>query len=633
MRLKYVFIKEYKNLKEFEITFDGSSFIDVFVGKNGSGKSNFFEALIKIFHHLHKDAEILFDYIIKYEMNGQEIEIKWESNQRYVGGRPQVTLGQAPFPNNIIVYYSGHNKQISHLLEQYESSFGKRIKHSTIDDSRFFIGIGPEYKEILLSILLLQNESNKAREFLMNQLGIYRLGMQKPGQSDLTEPILKLVLKRPKYAKTDSFNIEHNDESDRYWKADGLVKDFINRLSSCSVDSFGNMPVDQGYMHSSEQYIFYCAIEKIQNEFSSYTLKQLFNQFDNLKTLGMLESMSIPLELNNGLSGNILDFSDGQFQSIYIYTIMEIFKDLECVTLLDEPDAFLHPEWQFKFLEQVYEITNTTSKNNHVLMSSHSAITLVNYDNRKIRMFVFEGNQVKNRNVLKDYAISQLSSNMIQYSENEQILSILRNINIKQLPVLFTEGSTDPDIVKVAWEKLYEESIPFIPIYAFNCVYLRQLFQDDRIHNELNQRPAFAMFDFDEAYNEWNALKSKTGTWNFIEDDPYKGLCIQNPTKNLFAFLLPVPEIESIEKQVISDKLSKTHYAHESRMGIEHLFYTAPNIDSYFEIQTKPGGAQIVHFKGDKTQFAKEVVKDIDSSYFEVFRPMLDFIKSKCAGN
>ncbi len=634
MRLKYVFIKEYKNLKDFKITFDGSSFIDVFVGKNGSGKSNFFEALIKIFHHLHKDAEILFDYVIKYEMNGQEIEIKWENNQRYVGGRAQVTLGQTPFPNNIIVYYSGHNKQISHLLEQYESSFGKRIKNSTIDDSRFFIGIGPEYKEILLSVLLLQNESNKAREFLMNQLGIYRLGMQKPGQSDLTEPILKLVLKRPKYAKTDSFNIEHNDESDQYWKADGLVKDFLAKLSLCKTSTPSGVTVTEGYLSSDDKYILYFEIEKIRNEFSSYTLKQLFNQFDNLKTLGMLESMSIPLELHNGLSGNILDFSDGQFQSIYIYTIMEIFKNLECVTLLDEPDAFLHPEWQFKFLEQVYEITNTTSKNNHVLMSSHSAITLVNYDNRKIRMFIFESNQVKNRNVPKDYAISQLSSNMIQYSENEQILSILRNINIEQLPVLFTEGSTDPDIVKVAWQKLYaEEPMPFIPIYAFNCVYLKQLFQDERIHNELNQRPAFAMFDFDEAYNEWNVLKSKTDTWNFIVNDPYKGLCVQNPTKNLFAFLLPIPEIEAIEKQVISDKPSKTHYAHESRMGIEHLFYTAPNIDSYFEIQPKPGGAQIVHFKGDKTQFAKIAIKDIEASYFEVFRPMFELIKSKCEGN
>ena len=348
----------------------------------------------------------------------------------------------------------------------------------------------------------------------------------------------------------------------------------------------------------------------------------------------MYDNIHLALKLKNQVDANLSYFSDGQFQSIYIYTIMEIFKDLDCVTLLDEPDAFLHPEWQFKFLEQVYEITNATAKKNHVLMSSHSAITLVNYDNRKIRMFVFESNQVKNRNVPKDYAISQLSSNMIQYSENEQILSILRNINIEQLPVLFTEGSTDPDIVKVAWQKLYvEDPMPFIPIYAFNCVYLKQLFQDERIHNELNQRPAFAMFDFDEAYNEWNALKSKTDTWNFIENDPYKGLCVQNPAKNLFAFLLPVPEIEAIEKQVISDKPSKIHFAHESRMGIEHLFYTAPNIDSYFEIQQKPGGAQIVHFKGDKTEFAKNVVPTIDIEYFEVFRSMFDFIKSKCERN
>ncbi len=629
MRLKYVFIKEYKNLKEFKITFDGSSFIDVFVGKNGSGKSNFFEALIKIFHHLHKDAEISFDYVIKYEMNGHEIEIRWENNQRYVGGRAQATLGQTPFPNNIIVYYSGHNKQIAHLLNQYESSFGKRIKNSTVDDSRFFIGIGPEYKEILLSVLLLQNESNKAREFLVNQLGIHRLGMQKPGQSDLTEPILKLVLKRPKYAKTDSFNIEHNDESDQYWKADGLVKDFLTKLSLCKTSTPGGVTVTEGYLSSDDKYILYFEIEKIQNEFSGYSLKQLFNQFDNLKTLGMLESMSIPLELNNGLSGNIFDFSDGQFQSIYIYTIMEIFKDLECVTLLDEPDAFLHPEWQFKFLEQVYEITNTTSKNNHVLMSSHSAITLVNYNNRKIRMFVFDNDKIKNMNVNKDYAIKQLSSNLIIYKENEQILNILRNINVERLPILFTEGSTDPDIIKLAWNNLYHEPIPFIPIYAFNCDYLRRLILDERIENESNGKPIFGIFDFDLAYNQWKSIKDK-GSWIDVETDPYKGLCTKNSAKEQYAFILPVPNIQEIENQVIIDKDEKTHYEHDSVMCIEHLFYKAPNTDTYFEVIRKPGGAQIVQFKGDKTQFAKDVVPTIDVAYFEVFRPMFDFIKSKC---
>ncbi len=47
MRLKHIYISKYKNLKDFSLDFDGDSFIDVFVGKNGTGKSNLFEAIIE----------------------------------------------------------------------------------------------------------------------------------------------------------------------------------------------------------------------------------------------------------------------------------------------------------------------------------------------------------------------------------------------------------------------------------------------------------------------------------------------------------------------------------------------------------------------------------------------------------
>jgi AAA15 family ATPase/GTPase len=59
MRLKSLTIDQYKNLKDFSLSFDGNSFIDVFVGKNGIGKSNLFEALIEIFRHLCKYKESL----------------------------------------------------------------------------------------------------------------------------------------------------------------------------------------------------------------------------------------------------------------------------------------------------------------------------------------------------------------------------------------------------------------------------------------------------------------------------------------------------------------------------------------------------------------------------------------------
>lgn len=53
MRLKLLYIDKYKNLQNFHINFDGNSFIDVFVGKNETAKSNyFFYSLIEIFRNI-----------------------------------------------------------------------------------------------------------------------------------------------------------------------------------------------------------------------------------------------------------------------------------------------------------------------------------------------------------------------------------------------------------------------------------------------------------------------------------------------------------------------------------------------------------------------------------------------------
>ncbi|GKT06870.1 hypothetical protein [Desulforhabdus sp. TSK] len=43
-------------------------------------------------------------------------------------------------------------------------------------------------------------------------------------------------------------------------------------------------------------------------------------------------------------------------------------------------------------------------------------------------------------------------------------------------------------------------------------------------------------------------------------------------------------------------------------------------------------GSSTIAFKfdGEKTTFAKEVVPTLDAACFEVFRPMFEFIKSKC---
>ncbi|MCX6179025.1 MAG: AAA family ATPase, partial [Chlorobiales bacterium] len=343
-------------------------------------------------------------------------------------------------------------------------------------------------------------------------------------------------------------------------------------------------------------------------------------------TLEMLAEISIPLTLENGMAANVSHFSDGQFQSVYIYSIIEIFKDRNCITLLDEPDSFLHPEWQYDFLKQVIEITDIAAQNNHVLMSSHSAVTLIPHEKKKIKFFDIKDNHVNCYELEKRIAIKKLSTELIRLSEQENLLSIINTIQIENKPVLFTEGHTDPIILKQAWNNLYESDIPFIPFYAFSSTYINQLLTDRRIHSEMGGLPVFGLFDFDKAYDQWNGLNGSV-----IQEDPFLGMVKKWATGESYAIMLPISSHPDIQKQVIKNPVTKETFGGESCCEIEHLFYGQTATASYYVTESCVGGSKIV-FKSDglKTSFAKEVVPTLGAGCFEVFRPMFEFIRSKC---
>ena len=620
MRLKKITIGEYKNLKNFTLNFDGTSFIDVFVGKNGSGKSNLFEALIEIFRHLHEnDHSVKFDYILEYSIENSDVYIQWKwVEEVFVDrhGQEVTKITKDKLPDNILIYYSGHNTKVSELVEEYEDKFKRGLRIANPGDTREFIGIGNEYKSLLLSVLLIQPEQNKARQFIVEKLGIRDVSSE-----------LKITLQRPEFAKgKKTYDIDQFVEETRFWGAQGITKVFLDKLITVRKGrNVGRKVRDEGFLPTEDKYILYYDIADFQRIFADETTQSIFRNFDNLKTIEMLEDISVGITLNDGTEINVQQFSDGQFQSIYIYSIIELFKDRNCVTLLDEPDSFLHPEWQYDFLKQIFEITDVPAVNNHVLMTSHSAMTLIPHNQRKINLFNFIDGNLRCCSVNKSYAINQLSSSLLKFSENEQILSIINRINAEDKPILFTEGSTDPAILNHAWNQLYQESIPFNIIYAFNCTFLRQIIQDNRIINELNGNTMFGLFDFDQAYNEWNSINSDRD----IETDPYNGLAKKVKDKNSFALLLPVPRIADIEKQVFKPGSTET-FKGQSELEIEHLFYGDIRTHEFFENEPVRGGGTVLKFKDSrKTEFSKEIIPLLDRVHFEVFRPMFDLIKSR----
>ncbi len=625
MRLKSVYISQYKNPKEFTLNFDGNSFIDVFVGKNGTGKSNLFEALIEIFRHLYEydknKEELDFNYSISFVVDGIETKIAWTSGELKINGQKRKTISKTIsktiLPDNVLIYYSGHNDTVANLVKKYEDKFRARIKNANFDESRRFIGIGSEYKELLLSVLLMQPQDNKAQQYICKKLTIQQIGLE-----------VKLILKRPAYAeKNSSFDIENNDESYRYWKAEGITKTFLDRLSQCISTASGNPVRDEGYFEKDDQYILYFDIAQIQQEFSDFSSQELFRQFDNLKTLNMLKEISIPLKLEDGEDATISYFSDGQFQSVYIYSIIEIFKDRNCITLLDEPDSFLHPEWQFEFLNQISDIPDTNAQNNHVLMSSHSAATLCCIEEPTITLFQIENSKVQSSKEPKKKIINSLSNSYIQYSEDESKLLIENVIRNSAKPILFVEGISDVIILNTAFKKLFpDEDISILIQDAFGCGFIKILLSRDDIFTEYPDKQFFALFDFDGAYEDWREL---TGT--LIVNDIDKGFCKKLSNKNAHIFLLPIPENE-LKIQVCDDSHPIEKIKSKPHFCIEHIFWEPLQKSGYY-IKKELHGCEQICFKEDKkkkVKFAKEVIPNLDAACFEVFRPMFDFIRSHC---
>jgi len=569
--------------------------------------------LIEIFRHLYEYDKVksgrCFDYNLRFEIDGEDTEIAWESGQFTINGKDRKTIGETPLPDNVLIYYSGHNDTVAGLVGKYEDAFRKRIKKAGYGESRRFIGIGQDYKELLLSVLLMQENDNRARQFILQKLGIKTVA-----------PVVMLVLQRPAFANK-KLDIDHFNPTTHFWGTEGITRQFLDKLVTCIKGEF-----DHGKLYNSEddRYRIPINVDLFQVEFKEEKTADIFRQFDNLKTLDMLAGISFPLLLENGLDATIAHFSDGQFQSVYIYSIVELFKDRNCITLLDEPDSFLHPEWQFDFLKQVFEITESAGKQNHVLMSSHSASTITTTNDSLINLFEINDNNVVVTRVNKVDVIKSLSAGLISFSESEARLNIHHILKNTTGAILFTEGITDELILETAWTKLYlSEERKFEIQNAFSCGFLRNLMKDNILYQNHPGRTFFSLFDFDDAYSDWNQLGQD------VQTDPCQCLIKKHSTQDSYALLLPVPANLVIRKQVINPHGG--NYGNKSLLTIELLFHGVQGLDSFFTVDTnRTDGFTKFISDSQKVKFAKDIVPRLDVAHFEVFRPIFEFIKSKC---
>lgn len=133
MRIDRLSIKDFKNLKDFQIDIDESQLTSVFIGRNGAGKSNLLEAIVIIFRDL--DLGVVtkdFSFEIIYKCSGHTVQIRNDGKENkqvfFVNGKKLTRTAfykqrKSYLPEHVFAYYSGPSNRLEKHFAKHQKQF------------------------------------------------------------------------------------------------------------------------------------------------------------------------------------------------------------------------------------------------------------------------------------------------------------------------------------------------------------------------------------------------------------------------------------------------------------------------------------------------------------------------------
>lgn len=391
MKIRNIHIASYKNIKGQTLTLANDRYTTL-IGTNGSGKSNWLEAISSMFLSLYTKQPNDIEYSMEYSLGDNTYLV---NNGVVTQNAKKVPDVFQVLPDKVIACYSGEDQRLwdKFYKPHYDKFFNDAVKNVYQEPEMIYIN---KHHWSIALISLLCSEKPEIRQFLSSIFGV-------EGEIDKSEISVSLNF--------NSGNIGKFKQTDAAKYVKRLQSEEDLRVSHIASYEIGTKTNDE-YCRKLYFYLYLLSLPII-NEVN--------------KVSKAIEGIDISI---NGY--NIDSLSEGHKKLILIKFITSIVGTENSLILFDEPDAHTHIASKREILTSIQECPGQS------ILTTHSPVFIDMMDFENLR-YIENGGIVDMDRI---NAITKIADGSISILEGALIAASKK--------LIITEGPDDVKHIKAA---------------------------------------------------------------------------------------------------------------------------------------------------------------------------------------